>query len=303
MTLERSIALPGVEGRIDHLFYDPASHRLFVAALGNDTIEVIDAAAGQRIATLKDLRTPTGMVVDPQTRQLFAAAGGDGRCHVYDADLKPVATIGDLDDADNVRFDPAARRVYIGYGDGALAVIDPDRRVVEARIKLDGHPESFQLESQGERIFVNVPSAGHIAVIDRQKHAVIATWPVKAAASNFPMALDDANHRLIVACRRPAKLLVLDTQSGKVVADVACVGDADDVYHDAARRRVYVSGGAGRVDVFEQTDADTYRLHASIPTEPGARTSKFVPELARLFVAIPHRGAQAAELRVFVVHD
>jgi len=205
-----------------------------------------------------------------------------------------------LDDADNVRYDAAGRLLYVGYGDGALAVIDPAKGSVVAAIKLAAHPESFRLEENGKRLFVNLPDAkGSIAVVDRERRAVVATWRLKEAAANFPMWLDETHRRLFVGCRKPAKLLVLDADSGVTVAAVDCVGDADDLFYDASTKRVYVTGGDGAISVIEQVDGDHYRPAGGVKTAPGARTSLFVPELHRLYVAVPHRGAQRAEIRVY----
>src|SRR5206468_4745776 len=139
-----------------------------------------------------------------------------------------------------------------------LAVVDAQNFHKIADVKLDAHPESFQLEQQGNRIFVNVTNAGHITVIDREKLTVIAKWPTKSASSNFPMTLDEKNHRLMIACRKPAKMLVFDTQSGNEVAAVDCVGDADDLFYDAAAKRIYITGGEGAIDAIAQTDPDHY---------------------------------------------
>jgi hypothetical protein len=193
--------------------------------------------------------------------------------------------------------------LYVGFGSGALAVVDARAGNKAGEIKLDAHPESFQLEREGKRIFVNVPEAGHVAVVDRERGAVIAKWPTAGAKANFPMALDERNHRLMVACRQPARVMVFDTGSGKVVANVACAGDADDLFYDAARRRVYVSGGAGEVSVIEQRGADEYVVIGAVKTAAGARTSFFAAEAGRLYVAVPHRGAQGAEGRVYEVGE
>jgi DNA-binding beta-propeller fold protein YncE len=180
-----------------------------------------------------------------------------------------------------------------------LAAIDPATGKQVADVKLDGHPESFQLERKGKRIFVNVTKAGHVAVIDREQGTVIAKWALAGAGSNFPMALDEENHRLFVGCRAPAKLLVLNTDNGKTVAGVDIVGDTDDVFYDAARKRLYVAGGGGHVTVITQADANTYLVDGQAPTAAGARTAFFIPDAGMLYVAVPHRGSQKAELRVF----
>jgi hypothetical protein len=300
LRLAATIPMPGVDGRIDHLAVDVAGKRLFVAALGNDTLEVIDLAAGRVARSVRGLREPQGLRFLADHDRLVVADGGDGAVLFYDGrTIAPVHTAKTSGDADNVRYDAAARRVYVGYGSGALAVFDRDGRFL-GDAALPGHPESFQLEAAGPRIFVNVPSARQVAVVDRGSRAVVATWPVSAEA-NYPMALDDANHRLFVGCRRPATLLVYDTAKGAPVASLPIAGDTDDLFYDEARRRLYVIGGEGAVTVIDQRSPDRYLPLQTVTTAAGARTGLFVPELATLFVAVPHRGAQGAEIRAYAV--
>lgn len=296
-----SIALPGVTGRIDHLAADVAGKRLFVAALGNNTMEVIDINAMRLTKSITGLHEPQGIRFLPDRNRIVVANGDDGSVVFYDGrTLAVVHTAKTSGDADNVRYDAKTERVYVGYGNGSLAAMDADGTAV-GDIKLAGHPESFQLENAGSRLFVNVPSAGHVAVVDRDQQAVRATWPVTAAGSNYPMALDEGNRRLFIGCRRPAKLLVYDTGSGANVAAVDIVGDTDDLFYDAAKKRLYVIGGEGFITVLAQQDADQYAQLQKLPTASGARTGLFVPELAKLFVAVPKRGAQSAEIRVYDV--
>lgn len=294
-----TIPLKGVEGRIDHMAFDGHRQRLYVAALGNNTIEVIDLKNGKQVATIKGLKKPQGIVVLPESGELIVASGEDGKCRKYDTAQKLQGTIDGLDDADNVRFDPASKLVYVGYGDGALAVISVDTFRKLAEIKLAGHPESFQLETKGKRIFVNVPDAGHIAVIDRERRIVTKTWPIKAARANFPMALDEVHHRLFVGCRTPAEFLVIDSETGKTISTLDCCGDTDDVFYDESHQRVYVTGGEGCVSIFAQVDVDRYKVIDKVTTAPGARTALFAPAVHRLFVAVPHRGAQCANIRIY----
>jgi DNA-binding beta-propeller fold protein YncE len=303
LALVRTIDLPRVEGRIDHLAYDAAGQRLFVAALGNNTVEVVDVKAGVHVKSLPGFREPQGIAVVPDAR-VFAVANGQGEgLQLLSAeDYKPGRMIRLGDDSDNVRYDASTKRVYVGFGSGAIAAITPTDGTVIGQAKLAGHPESFQLERTGPRMFVNVPTADHIAVIDRATMKVVATWPVVTAKSNFPMALDEANHRLFVGCRRPAKMLVFDTTSGKQVASVDIVGDTDDLFYDAARNRVYVGGGEGYIDVFQRPDADHLNRIAHLATAAGARTSLFVPDQSRWYLAVPHRGSQKAEIRVYEAH-
>jgi len=300
LALVSSIELPHVEGRIDHLAFDVARQRLFVAALGNNTIEVVDARAGKHIRSLPGFREPQGIAVALDGQLIAVANGqGDGVQFLNGDDFRMTQAVRLGDDSDNVRYDAGAKRVYVGYGAGALAAISPAEAKVLGAAKLAGHPESFQLERRGPRIFVNVPTAGQIAVVDRTSMKLEATWAVGSARANFPMSLDEANHRLFVGCRRPAKVLVYDTASGTETASFEIVGDTDDLFYDAGRKRLYVTGGEGFIDVFQNQDANHFSRIARLPTAPGARTSLFVSELNRLYLAVPHRGNQRAEIRVF----
>jgi YVTN family beta-propeller protein len=281
LTQVQTIPLEGVEGRIDHFGLDAKSKRLFVSALGNDTVEVIDLKTSKVTKQIKDLRAPQGIGFAPESDRLAVADEKDGSCRLYDGtSLQPTATIELKDDADNVRYDAASRRFWVGYG--GLAAIDPEGGRQTADVKLDAHPESFQLESKGKRIFVNVPDAGHVAVVDRESDTIVGRFVLMEASANFPMALDEADHRLFIGCRRPAKLLVLDTETGKTVAALDVVGDTDDLFYDAANKRIYVSGGEGSVTVISQTSADVYNVAGQVATAPGARTSFFAPETAAL---------------------
>jgi DNA-binding beta-propeller fold protein YncE len=296
----RAVELPHVEGRIDHLAFDPASQRLYVAALGNNSVEVLDAGAGTHLKSLPGFREPQGIAVIPDIKSVAVANGkGDGVQLIGAEDYRTGSTIRLGDDADNVRYDAAAKRVYVGFGSGALAAIDPAAAKVLAQAKLAGHPESFQLERGGSRAFVNVPTAQHVAVVDRGSMKVTATWPVTSAGANYPMALDEANHRLFIGCRRPAKVLVFDMTTGKQSASFDTVGDTDDLFYDVARKRLYVTGGEGFIDVVQDQGANGFARVAHIPTAAGARTSLFVADQGRLYLAVPHRGSQKAEIRVF----
>ena len=296
-----SIAMTSVQGRIDHLAADVDGQRLFVAALGNNTLEVLDVRANRVIKSVGGFHEPQGIRYLPETRRIVAANGGDGATTFIDGTTLAVTkTVRLSGDADNVRYDSKSGRVYVGYASGALSILDPDGQTL-GDVKLAGHPESFQLETTGPRVFVNVPSAGQIAVVDRDKQSVLATWPVTQARANYPMALDEAHHRLLIGCRNPARLLVYDTTSGQLITSVEIVGDTDDLFYDAARRRVYVIGGEGFITVLEQQDPDRYRVIQKVTTAAGARTGLFVPEMGRLFLAVPHRGAQGAEIRIFSV--
>jgi DNA-binding beta-propeller fold protein YncE len=299
LALEQKIPLGEVSGRIDHLAVDLPRQRLFVAELGNNSLGVVDLAAGKVLRRIDGLDEPQGVVYDPATDTVFVANGGDGSVDRFEgADLVPLEPIRLGADADNVRLDPEAGRVVVGYGDGALALIDTASGKPTAEIRLPGHPESFQLERAGPRIFVNVPDAHQITVVDRVAGQQVASWGLADAQVNFPMALDEADGRLVVGYREPALLAVFDTGSGASVARLPACGDTDDVFFDAERQRVYLSCGEGFLDVIQQRD-DTYENLARIPTSPGARTELFVPERDRLYLAVRANGGEGAAVWVF----
>jgi DNA-binding beta-propeller fold protein YncE len=297
LRLAQTIPLPSVEGRLDHMAIDVEGQRLFIAALGNSSVEVVDLRAGKRSHSLGGFHEPQGVAWISDRRQLFVASGGDEMCHVLDGSSFASTTLaGKIDDADNVRYDAAAHRVYVGCGNGSLRVYDSTNWTVVDEVTLSAHPESFQLEARGPRIFVNVPDVRHVEVADRSKTRVIASWPLKSAQASFPMGLDEERRHVFVGCRKPPTMIVLNVDSGKEIATVPIDGDPDDVFLDAKRNRIYISCGAGFLDVI---DSSNFKLLEKIPTATGARTCLFVPELNRLYLAVPHRGDQQAELRVF----
>ncbi len=299
LRLEKTIPLPEVQGRIDHLSIDTKHQRLFVAALGNNTVEVIDLKAGKLAHSIPGLSEPQGVLYVPAVDRLFVANAKDGTVRVFDGtSFKLLKNVSYGDDADNLRFDSASGAVYVGYGGGALGALDK-KGGKTGDIQLDAHPESFQLEKDGPRIFVNLPKSRKIAVVNRKTGAVTGTWNTGGPQQNYPMAFDEANHRLFVVCRSPARLVVLDTNSGKVIQSLPTSGDCDDVFYDQARTRLYAIGGEGAISVFQQENADHYTELATIKTVKGARTGFFSPELGRLYVAARKQGAQPAAIRVY----
>lgn len=298
--LAKTIEMPDVQGRIDHLSIDVKGHRLFLSALGNNTLEVVDLKAAKRVKTIAQLKEPQGVLYVPETDRIYVANGDDGSVRIFDgSSYALLKTIDYGDDADNLRYDSRRQRIYVGYGSGGLGEIDSKGNKV-ADIKLDAHPESFQLEKSTARLYVNLPSSRKIVVIDREKHAILATWKTGMALENYPMTLDESDYRLFVVTRLPARLLVFDTRSGNIVQKLPAVGDCDDVFYDQNRKRIYASGGEGAISVFEQKDPDHYSELARIPTVKGARTSYFSPDLDRLFLAVRRQGSQPAAIQIFV---
>ena len=308
MVLTGAVPLGNVQGRIDHLSLDPKG-RLFVSALGNNSEEVIDLSAAVRAHSIGNIPKPQGVVYCADVNKLFVGSD-EGKLYIYDAtSIALITTIDFGDDVDNLRYDAATRSVYVGYGDedaGAIAVVDAaTNKRLPAEFKLGAHPESFQLETSGPNIYVNLPDLKQIAAIDR-KTGHITRWPI-AFDSNFPMALDEAGHRLFVATRGPARMAVFDTVSGRMVAALPCVQGSDDLFFDRARKRIYVTGGEGYISVYQQADPDHYNSLAQVPTAIGARTAGYFGKVSKgfdlLFVAVPARAGKDAEVLVYTLQD
>jgi DNA-binding beta-propeller fold protein YncE len=306
LVLTGSIPLPNVQGRIDHMSIDP-NGRLFISALGNNTEEILDLTAGTRLRSISGIPRPQGVVYCADVNKLFVGSD-EGKLYVYDARTFELITSIDYgDDVDNLRYDAAKKQVYVGYGSGesgAIGIVDAGtNRRLPKEFKVGAHPESFQLESQGPNIYVNVPDRKQIVIINRDTGG-ISRWPI-AFDSNFPMALDEGGHRLFVATRTPARLLIFDTSSGQMISALPCVEGSDDLFYDATRERIYVTGGEGYVSVFQQEGNEKYRLAAKIPSGLGARTSGYFGKGRKgfdlFYVAVPARANAAAEVLIYTV--
>jgi DNA-binding beta-propeller fold protein YncE len=299
----QEIPLPGVQGRLDHFTIDAKRKRVIFSGLGNDTVQIVDVFAGRMIHQIDGLAQPQGTLYLPEWDKLFVANSANGHVNVYDgAKFALIDTIdfGEDSDPDNLRYDAVAKKIYIGYGEGAIGVIDPvtDKRLTNV-YKFEGHPEGFQLETKGPRIFVNVADAKNIRVIDRSSGKMI-TWPLpKGHSANFPMLLDEADRRVFVGTRKPSRLTVFDMDSGKVVASIPTAGDMDDMFYDAGRKRIYVAGGVGFLSVVQQVDVDHYTDMGKYATALGTRTGVWYEKRDRLYVAAPPSGNLGARLLVF----
>jgi DNA-binding beta-propeller fold protein YncE len=299
LQLETRIPLGHVAGRIDHMAVDLARQHLFVAELGNNSVGIVDLKTPKVLGRITGLKEPQGVGYVSSNDTLYVANAGDGSVRLFrGADFRETGRIELGKDADNIRVDAASRRAFVGYGRGALAVIDTESNRKIADMALGGHPESFRLEGGGSRIFVNVPDAHAIEVVDRNDGRTLAKWSTGAWGANFPMTLDDASRQVIVVFRNPATLAAFSMADGRVVTSTSTCGDADDVFADAKRNRIYVSCGDGFLDVFEPHEA-AYRRIGHVPTASGARTSLYVPELDRLFLAVRAGAQQPAELWVY----
>jgi DNA-binding beta-propeller fold protein YncE len=296
--LETKIVLGKVAGRIDHLGVDLSRNRLLVAELGNDSVAVVDLTKGSLFERISGLREPQGVAYAPKSDLIFVANAGDGAVDIFKADdLTPAGKVDLRSDADNIRSD-GADRMIVGYGGGALAVLDSTSGKNISSIALTVHPESFQLDPASNRIYVNLPDAHRIAVFDRTTGNEIARWGLTDAGANFPMAFDAAGSRLFVGYRSPATITAFDTRTGKLISRASSCGDADDVFYDEKRKRIYLSCGEGFLTVFDASSVGLTEI-ARIRTQRGARTALFVPQLDRLFVAARTYGNDPAAIWVF----
>jgi DNA-binding beta-propeller fold protein YncE len=312
LALRQTIPVPGLnkEGDFDHLTMDLQGQRLFVAGEDNSVVEILDLGAGKLVHTISDVKAPHSMVYRADLKKLFIVDGGAGEVKIYDSEsYKPIGSIKLRDDADSMAYDPSTKYMYVvNGGEGAhmayslISVVDTTAGKSLADIKIDSDAvEALALEKSGPRLFVNMTGKDAVGVVDREKHTVIKTWPIGQVAKHLiAMSFDEADHRLFVTTRTPGKLIVLDSDSGKVVTSLPCVSDNDDMAYDSSSKRIYVSG-SGFVDVYHQKDADHYDQIAHVTTAFKARTSILVPELKKYYLAVPHRGTTAAAVRVYEV--
>ncbi len=307
LQLEEQIPVPGVAGRLDHFTADAKRKRLFVSALGNNSVEVIDVFAGRVIHSIKGLAQPQGPLYVPGLDKLYVANAEDGKVRVYDGATYTLRkTIDFGEDPDNLRYDEVSKTVFVGFGedDGGIAMIDPrtDARVGQV-YKTEGHPESFQVEATGGRIYVNVPDAGNVVESIDRKTGAVTKWPLKGLRGNYAMALNEADHRLFTITRKTPMMVILNTETGNEVARLRAAGECDDVFFDASRKRIYVIGGEGIISVFQQNDPDHYELISNVPSGIGIRTGYFFSKRDRFYVGVPAKGIEPAQIWTFEAED
>src|ERR1700682_2554895 len=307
LQLEEQIPVPSVAGRLDHFTADTKRKRLFVSALGNNTVEVIDVFAGKVIYSIKGLAQPQGPLYVPSVDKLYVANAEDGKVRVYDGATYTLRkTIDFGKDPDNVRYDEASKKVYVGFGedDGGIAMIDPqtDERVGEV-YKTEGHPESFQIEASGGHIFANVPEAGNVVESIDRRIGSVTKWPLKGLRGNYAMALNEEDHRLFTVTRKTPMMVVLDTQRGREITRLRAAGECDDVFFDASRKRIYVIGGGGVFLVFYAKGGAHHELVANVPSAVGIRTGFFFAKRDRFYVAVPAKGNEPAQVWTFEAED
>jgi DNA-binding beta-propeller fold protein YncE len=300
LELLQTIPLKGAAGRLDHLAIDGKHARLFVANLSNNSLDIVDLKAGKLLKQIPDQKKIQGIAYAPDLDRIYVGNGIGGECNVFDGkDYKLLKSIK-LPGADNVRYLASRHLVYVGHAEKTLSAIDARTFEVKAEIKLPGRPEGFQVETKRPRLYLNTVDPTRLVVVDTDKNEVLHRYPLKLADRAYPMAVDEANHRLFLGCRNKPSIVVVDSENGKEVASVAIPEDIDDLFYDVKNKRLYASCGAGALAVVRQRDADHYETLETIPTVKAARTCFFDPAGERLYLIVPRQeGEEGPTIRVY----
>jgi DNA-binding beta-propeller fold protein YncE len=298
LQLEKKIPLEGVTGKLDHSSLDASTGRLFASAWLKNCVKVIDVNAGKVIHSIENLPKPQGVLYVPQLKRFYAATEADGAMHVIDGTTyAEIAVISLGEDADNIRYDAKANRLYVGYEDGALGIVDAASNKLLKKVELKAHPEAFALLADS-RVILNTPHSHAITVYDRAADKVVAEWPMNVE-DNFTIALDEADGRAFVGSRKPPYFLVLDLGSGKEIARLPVHGNTDDFHYDSVRKQIYASCGEGYIDVYTQVDKDHYVLKEAVKTAPLGRTCAF--DGNRIYLSVQDTPGQPAGVWIYKV--
>jgi hypothetical protein len=306
LELSKKIGLRGPPGRLDHLALDARGSRLFVANMANSSLDVVDLKAGRLLRQIPDQRGIQGIAYASNTDRIFVGNGAGNSCNVFDGRDYRLLKSFDLPDTDNVRYDPRSERVYAAHAENSLAVIDAKSLELLAEIKTPGSPEAFQLEKARPVLYLNTPSPRLVLRIDLDRNEVVGRFPLKLAGANFPLAIDEAAHRLFVGCRKPPAIVVLDSEAGKEITSVPIAEDIDDLFFDSKRHRLYASCGEGFITVVQQSGSDRYEPRAKVKTKKGARTSLLSPDFQTLYLVAPrheNESSDGPEIWLFHVND
>lgn len=299
LQLQKTIQLPQVKGGFDLMAIDVKGQRLFISAEDNHTVEVINLQTGKPLTSLPGFNEPKWVVYLPNNNRIYVSAGGDGKVTELDGNTyNAVKTFSFKEACNNLRFDSTTNQLFVGVGktSGSLGIIDVKQDKIAGEISLSGYPKQFEMD--GDKVYVNLPDKNTIEVVNLSSAKPVASWAVTEAKRNVPMALDRINHRLFVACE-PGKFIIYSTGKGKSIQSINIAKDADGIYYDAKRKRIYVSCGEGSIEVIEQKDADHYNLIQTISTVQGAGTSLYSPQLDKYILAVPQSSNQTAEIRVY----
>lgn len=306
LKLTKTISLPSVTGRFDHFAFDAAQDRLFVAATGNHSVEIVNVKTGARIGSLTGLGKPHGLAWVPDQNKLFVADGTLAALKIYaGTPLKIIASLPLSDDADDMVYDEQTGLLYVGHGGssasvpGRIAVVNTRNNSIIDNLAASAHPEALDMDPDGKRIFANIADSSEIVVIDSTTHSIKATWKLSRAKDNVPIAFDREDHAVLVGCRTPARSVSLDDATGVEMSDLPSASGADDLFYEPLRHRAYLISGSGAIDVYEVAPDKSLKAVDSIKTGPGAKTGLFVLSLKSLFVAVPATSAAPAEIRMY----
>jgi DNA-binding beta-propeller fold protein YncE len=309
LKLAQTLTLPAdVKGNFDHFGVDLQGNRLFATPEGYKAVLVFDLRTGKLIHTIKGIEKPHAVLYREDLNRIYVTDGEAGDVKIFDGkSYALVASVKLLEDSDSIGYDPKTKYLYVDNGGGdvhqtysMLSVVDTTAGKKVADIKIDGDTlEAMALESSSPEMYVNNKAKNQVDVIDRDKRAIVASWPVTKCKTNVAMALDEGDHRLFIACR-DGQMSVIDTQSGKEITALPITKGVDDITYDPAAKRIYAACD-GNADIYQQAGPDQYKLLAKVPTGALGRTARLVPELRRYFVAVPQHGADAAKILVFDV--
>jgi DNA-binding beta-propeller fold protein YncE len=285
-----AIQLEGKAGKLDHMVVDTKGQRLFLANKVNNTMDIVDLQAGKPLKQITGQSGAQGLAYCADLDRVVVALGTGGFCNFFDGkDYKLLKTIKFADDADNVRYNPKTNLVYVAHAENALGVIDAKTFELKADIKLPGSAEAFALEMNRPRLYLNVPSTSEVLVISTEKNEITSKYPVKLAGVNYCLAIDEANKRLFIGCRKEPKVVVMDADTGKEILAIGIPGDIDDLFYDAKRKKIYAACGEGFLAVIPQESADKYGTVEKIATVKDARTGYFDGETGRFYLGVPRQ--------------
>jgi DNA-binding beta-propeller fold protein YncE len=299
---------PDVKGHFDHFGVDLKGHRVFVTPEDYKAVLVYDLNNGKLIHKIEGIARPHAVLYRSDLNRIYITDGGEGAVKIYDGtSYNLLQKVKLLEDADSIGYDPVTHYLYVDNGGGdvhetysMLSVIDTNTGKKLADMKIDGDTlEAMSLESSSPKLYVNNRAKNQVDVIDRQKRTLIASWPVTKGKDNVAMALDEAHHRLFVACRSGA-IVVFDTESGKELRTLPISKGVDDLVYDAASQRLYAACD-GAVNVFRENGPDDYKSLGNVPSAPAARTARLIPEIDRYFVAVPGGAERPSSILVYEV--
>lgn len=297
--ISKTISLPGVQGKFDHMAFDTKGQRLFLAAKGNNSVEVIDVRKGKTLFSIKQVQAPQGVLYLAEKDMLLVCGGGDGTLKAFQGhtyQLKFTVHLGK--EADNIRYSAVNHKIYVAYGNGSIAVIDCSSFKKLYDIPFHAHPEAFSINLNGNKMWVNVPDRNTIDIVDLKSQKIIHSWKTDNHADNYPMTLVEKAHKLIVASRINPVISVLNSETGKIIQTFPCDSDPDAMFYDVLLDRVLVSCGGGSLYVLNKISGNVSNP-VKIATRKGSRTCLWVKEFNELFVALPAMEGQPAQIRMY----